>query len=240
MTASLQDQARQFAAKVTNLLNNTVTNGVRISAVTTPNGQAVLGAGVTAKSPDAVPIAISVAGRPRVYLYLIETYDLDPEGEYLTTQSTTMNLYTSADMLDDELVIGVDYVRESVNEYPSSHLHVSGKRDDLDAIYLGDARKSRKLRDLHLPTGGRRFRPTLEDLIEFMITEEMVEPRAGWQAVVAERRADWEANQLRAAVRRNPEVVSAYLKAQGWIIEPPAVAGPEPPQRSRRPRRRLG
>ena len=159
--------------------------------------------------------------RDSVYLDLAHYCELDPEGRYLTMTQSTMSLDTSAEMADDELLVGIDYVRDPTNQFPGSHLHVAGQRDDLDDIYLGDERKRRKLRDLHLPVGGKRFRPTLEDLLAFTITEEMVEPRDGWRAVIDEHRATWTQVQVKAAARRNPEDAAAALAEAGWTVTPP-------------------
>lgn len=156
-----------------------------------------------------------------VFLYLLYSYELDPEGVYLTMTKSTMSLYTSPQMEDARLIVGIDYARNPKNQYPGPHLHVAGERDDLDAIYLGDERKTRKLRDLHLPVGGKRFRPTLEDLVEFMVTEEMVDPRPGWKQVVETHRAQWENTQLKAAVRRNQEAAADALSKAGWAVTPP-------------------
>ncbi|MDE0236267.1 MAG: hypothetical protein OXN95_03465 [bacterium] len=221
-TKSLEAQARQFASDISDLLNNTVTDGIRISTATTPGGRAVMGRGVTDKSPDPKPIPISPSDKKAaVFLYLLHSYEFDPEGVYLTMTQSTMSLYTSPDMEDDQLIVGIDYARNPGNQFPGAHLHVAGQRDDLDAVYLGDARKTRKLRDLHFPVGGKRFRPSLEDLVEFMITEEMVEPRPGWEQEVKKHRARWEAIQLKAAVRRNQKDAATALREAGWDVTPP-------------------
>ncbi len=181
-----------------------------------------MGRGVTDKNPDPKPIPISHSNKkPAVFLYLLHSYEFDPEGVYLTMTQSTMSLYTSPDMEDDQLIVGIDYARNPGNQFPGAHLHVAGKRDDLDAIYLGNERKTRKLRDLHFPVGGKRFRPTLEDLVEFTITEEMVDPRPGWEQVVKDHRARWEAIQVKAAVRRNQEDAADALREAGWDVNPP-------------------
>ena len=222
MKDDLGSQVRRFAEKMSHLLNATVTNGVRVSTLTTSSGHAVVGVHVGKLRPDPRPIPLAPAGgKALVYLYLAHYCELDPEGRYLTMTQSTMSLYTSAEMADDELLVGIDYVRDPTNQFPGSHLHVAGQRDDLDDIYLGDERKRRKLRDLHLPVGGKRFRPTLEDLLAFTITEEMVEPRDGWRAVIDEHRATWTQVQVKAAARRNPEDAAAALAEAGWTVTPP-------------------
>ena len=222
MAEDLETQARRFAAETSELLNGTVADGVRVSALSTASGHTIMGAGVkkTQASPDPIPIAPS-GSKALVFLYLIHSYELDPEGVYFT-MSSTMSLYTSTEMEDDQLIVGIDYVRNPSNEFPGSHLHVAGHRDDLDSIYLGDERKTRKLRDLHLPVGGKRFRPTLEDLIEFMVTEEMVVPRPQWRRVVDDHRDRWTRIQVKASTRRYQDDAAEALREAGWELTPPA------------------
>lgn len=181
-----------------------------------------MGVGVkkTQAIPDPIPIAPS-GGKALVFLYLIHSYELDPEGVYLAMSTSTMSLYTSPEMEDDHLIVGIDYVRSPGNEFPGSHLHVAGHRDDLDALYLGDERKTRKLRDLHLPVGGKRFRPALEDLIEFMVTEEMVVPRPQWKRILDEHRDRWTRIQVKAATRRYQDDAAEALREAGWKLTPP-------------------
>jgi hypothetical protein len=75
----------------------------------------------------------------------------------------------------------------------------------------------RPLKDFHFPVGGRRFRPSLEDVIEFLVAERLASPRTGWESAVEEHRAKWEDRQLRAAVCRNPDVAIAQLREQGAL-----------------------
>lgn len=223
MAESLEKQARRFAGDISDLLTKTVTDGIRVSALETAEGHGIIGAGISRSRSTSLPIPISPTRRDAVvFLYLLHSYEPDPEGVYLTMTQSTMSLYTSPDMEDNQLIVGIDYARNPGNQFPGAHLHVAGQRDDLDAVYLGDERKTRKLRDLHFPVGGKRFRPSLEDLVEFMVTEEMVEPRPGWEQEVKKHRARWEAIQLKAAVRRNQEDAAAALREAGWDVTPPS------------------
>jgi hypothetical protein len=77
---------------------------------------------------------------------------------------------------------------------------------------------------LHLPVGGRRFRPTIEDFIELLVDEKLARPKNGWRQVIAEGRKDFEERQLRAAVRRNPAPAVDQLLAMGYRVDEP----PEP------------
>ncbi len=222
MLEGLEAQARHFAADISDLLNKTVTHGIQVSSATTEQGDGIIGAGISKKRSISLPIPISPSREKAVvFLYLLHAYKLDSEGIHLTITKSTMSLYTSPKMKDEQLIVGIDYTRNPSNHFPAAHLHVAGQRDDLDGIYLGYDRKTRKLRDLHLPVGGKRFRPTLEDLVEFMITEEMVNPRGGWEQVLQEHRSRWEAIQLKAAVRRNPEDAATELRDASWEVTAP-------------------
>src|SRR5665811_2281160 len=72
--------------------------------------------------------------------------------------------------------------------------------------------RERTLAKLHLPVGGRRFRPTMEDIIEFVVSERLVVPRPGWEAAVHESRANFQEKQLRAAIRRNPDTAKQAMQ----------------------------
>jgi hypothetical protein len=74
---------------------------------------------------------------------------------------------------------------------------------------------------MHLPVGpreGRRFRPSLEDVIEFLVVEDLVEARPKWQDALNATRSPFQELQLKAAVRRNQELAKAALEEDGWTI----------------------
>jgi hypothetical protein len=74
------------------------------------------------------------------------------------------------------------------------------------------------LQRLHLPVGGRRFRPTLEDLIDFLIIEKLVtDCRPDWAEEVAAGRERFRRRQLMAVVRRDPESALESLCEAGLL-----------------------
>jgi hypothetical protein len=82
---------------------------------------------------------------------------------------------------------------------------------------------------LHLPVGGKRFRPCLEDLVEMLIVEELTVGRPGWQEAIEEHRSRFRRIQLMAAVRDDPEATREELSRLN-----------DEPRRSVRLRRRRG
>jgi hypothetical protein len=215
----LRDQARDFAARISALLNGTITDGVRVSAVLLPEG-AVVGYNVTSSDPfhlECVPVGLS--GKPRCYVAVNHTLTLDEERVWLMDAKSFCGLY-----LDPEParpVVRYDYERAPNNAYPPAHMQI-----EADSAHLRElcARFGfeRELSRLHFPVGGKRFRPTLEDLVEFLVVEGFAEGREGWQDVLQDHRRRYYLNQLRAAIRRDQEEAAAQLKNEGWTVTPPS------------------
>jgi hypothetical protein len=217
----LDREARVFAAEVSELLNLTVTNGVRLSAVITHrNGTNVLvGKGLTKRNFVAEPIPLTINARQPVgYLQVAYTLAADPEETYLAVVKSHYGLY-SADALAG-MVVHWDYDREPDHAYPAAHVQVNGECSQLTENSRSAGRECdhRPLRDLHFPVGGRRFRPTLEDVVEFLVVEGIVDVRPDSLEVVKQHRALWEDRQLRAAVRRHPETAMRQLREDGHIV----------------------
>jgi hypothetical protein len=84
----------------------------------------------------------------------------------------------------------------------------------------------RFLADLHFPVGGLRYRPSLEDLVEFLIAEGLVgDFHDGWREAFDESREPYERIQLGAAVRHDPDAAYEALQASGFLTD----AGEERP-----------
>jgi hypothetical protein len=208
----LQTQAAAFADRTSEVLNRTVTNGIRVRAVLEFGGaRGWVGYGIdkaTLAPPRGIPLTISAAP-PQCYLNVAHT--LVQEDGYLVAARSTFGLY-----LDEELeqnVLHYDYVRDPGNEYPPAHLQVSGASPAFDSLCdrLGVATE---LGRLHFPVGGKRFRPCLEDVIEMLIVEGLVSGRDGWSDAVEEHRSRFHRIQLMAAVRRDPEAAREELARQ--------------------------
>jgi hypothetical protein len=76
---------------------------------------------------------------------------------------------------------------------------------------------------MHLPTGTRRFRPTVEDVVEFLVVEGIVEARDGWERVLNASRDRFHRRQLHAVIRRHPDLAAEQLRIQGYRIDDPAA-----------------
>jgi hypothetical protein len=210
VTRDLIDQAVRFAHTRNELLNGTITNGIRLSVVfNARTGNCAVSYGITTQQWPGLGIPLSIGGKaPSGYLIVDHRLRHDPEGVYLADAASSFGLYRDEAL--DEPYFRYDYVR-SQQHHAQAHLHL---RAEFEHPLPQGVRPPKKL---HFPTGGRRFRPTLEDVIEFCIREGFAEGRAGWEAVIQQHRDDWFDKQLRAAVRRYPQASLDTLRELGHV-----------------------
>lgn len=112
---------------------------------------------------------------------------------------------------------------------PTAHIHSSGISGLLSvalmANFEGTKEKSKRkgdLQSLHFPVGGRRFRPSLEDFLYFVIRECGFRGKPGWEGKLLQSREVWLDKQLRAAVRDHPAEAAVVLRELGYSVEPRA------------------
>lgn len=214
MTSDLPSQASRLAQELTDTLNGTVTQYVRMRAALRPHSTAgavfTVGHGLTRQNPTQpkpFPLSIS-AKKPRAWMNLSFQVRMDTENKFLTVHSSYCGIFTDEEL--KECLCHWDFEREK-DRYPSAHVQVYGTSPALESLNEGDDRK-RPLEKLHIPVGGKRFRPCIEDVIEFLITERLTEGREGWEKKLEEGRNRYRRTQLLAAMRRHPEVVEEYLR----------------------------
>ncbi|SEB53403.1 hypothetical protein SAMN04488531_0971 [Corynebacterium coyleae] len=111
---------------------------------------------------------------------------------------------------------------------PCAHIHYSGVAGLLSPALMqnfqdksGNPRKKGRLDELHLPVGGKRFRPSLEDFLYFVISECGFRGRPGWEPALQERRRVWLSKQASAATRDHPEAAAEALRDLGFTVTPP-------------------
>lgn len=105
---------------------------------------------------------------------------------------------------------------------PAAHWHAHGDRTALGTVLAATGRPSpHEVARLHLPAGGTRMRPCLEDFLEFLVRDIGVDAVPGWETVVQRGRVDWRKRQLRTLVRDAPQVAAEALAALGYGVTPP-------------------
>jgi hypothetical protein len=217
----LENQAREFAHTLTDLLNRTICDGIRLKSVIQDDGElGWVGYRISRRIPfpgEAIPV--SIGRRPNCYLHVMQTLELDEEGSFLRIQTSSYGLYLDAAL--DHVLFHYDYDRDPPNNYPMAHIQVEGASESLERL-AENLGIELSLGRLHFPVGGKRYRPSVEDIVEFLIVEGLADGRAGWTDAVEEHRARWYRIQLRSAVRRDSEIAREELQRVGYRVTPPA------------------
>lgn len=190
-----------------------------------------------AASPDGRRFTFSyrqtlhaVAGGPVVGMVQLDyALGTDRSGKHLAVHASTFQL---RDSRGKKPIVRVEYVRDA-QRTPCSHIHVHAESGLFTQLLAATGHDSpAAVQSVHIPTGGDRFRPCIEDFIEFLISECRVAGRAGWRDEVKQGRDVWRAMQTAAAVRDRPEVAIEELERLGLSVSGKLV-GDRPPARDR-------
>jgi hypothetical protein len=209
----LERDSRTLAQEFTDLLNATICHGVRLSCIISrgrDRSRAVIGYDIAKDQLDlrkCIPITTGV--EPKIWLGFSMRLEQDFEDKYLMVRQSVMLLSASPDPA--HTLLHYDYERDKPDDYPEAHLQVCVTSEAWKQAAVRIDGTERLLERMHLPVGGRRFRPTLEDIAEFLIAEKLVQPKDGWKQAVTAGRENFRKKQLRAAIRRDPETARDAL-----------------------------
>lgn len=147
--------------------------------------------------------------------------DLDRVGRHLKTVKSDIALHS---VLDRTALVRLEYLAE-MNSAPIAHWHVHAERGSFSHLLArahahrpDSVSKPHDLSSLHFPVGGERFRPCLEDMLQFLVVECGVDSVEGWESVIAQGREAWRRRQLGAAVRDAPDVATHVLRELGLEV----------------------
>ncbi|BDY32991.1 hypothetical protein [Mycolicibacterium mageritense] len=219
MAFDLRDRSHQFKDELSDFLNATVCQGVRLNCMVFKTaGYTVVGYKNDRHNPRGAAFPLKINRDPKFYLSLSIRLHPDPRGgDFLMVHSSAMILRTGPEITDGNMLLHYDYERDKPDDYPEAHLQICATSEEWEKTGVRLDGNQRLLPKLHLPVGGRRFRPTLEDIVEFLIVEKLVESREGWKQAVKAGRDRFREKQLRAAIRNTPEVALDQLRKDGHI-----------------------
>lgn len=170
-------------------------------------------------------IPVSINGEPVLSMRARYFCCWDGSSTFLATDGAEIHLHYAG--IADPL-IRFEYVRDS-KEPPGAHIQVHAHRDEMAYLLrLADTgrpkrgfkkRKLPRLSEMHLPVGGHRMRPALEDVLLFMQREFAIDTAPGWRSVIEARLKTWREVQLMSAVRDAPEVAADALRTLGYKVE---------------------
>jgi hypothetical protein len=143
---------------------------------------------------------------------------VDSYGDHLAVDHSSFVLKAKVDRAP---IIRWDYDRDARSK-PSSHVQVTAHRGALSHLLSRlEHRTPHSIESLHIPMGGDRFRPCLEDIVEFLIRDCGFPGADCWESDLREGRARWRRIQTRAVVRDAPGEAVAVLTALGYSVTPP-------------------
>lgn len=139
----------------------------------------------------------------------------DRTGDHLAVHVSTFQL---RDPRGKKPILRVEYVRDA-QRVPCSHIHIHAESGLFTQLLATTGHGSpAAVQSVHIPTGGDRFRPCVEDFVEFLVSECRVAGREGWRDEVVQGREQWREVQTAAAVRERPEVAIEVLERLGLTV----------------------
>ena len=219
--AEFNEQVVNFANDVENAITALHNDDWQIDAeLASPDSdrlRAVVDGSVHLCAPGDDP-AVRLAELSVVYKLCIDSFS-----RYLAVEHSSFALKAK---LDRAPIIRWEYDRDARSK-PSSHVQITAHRGALSHILSRlNHDTPHSIESLHLPMGGDRFRPCVEDVVEFLIRDCGFRGGEGWKQVVRDGRAKWRRIQTRAAVRDAPGVAVAQLEAMGYSVTLPEDGEP--------------
>lgn len=208
---SLHEQADSFASDVSALLVESLPNAPQAEARVRGNRLVV--------GPEA-DVPLFANGRQLASLKVRYRCELDSRGTWLAIEGSSIDLLAT---LDRTPILRFDYNRSPVTAQPGAHLQVHAHRGALSHLLSQAGHPhAHDMSKLHIPVGGSRFRPSLEDVVELIAVELRLDALDTWREAVNRGRERWRRTQTRAVVRDFPEEAAAVLRELGFAVTDPA------------------
>lgn len=238
--ANLDDAAAEFAAELTSTVQELVPDCAQFTAeASDPRGGVER---VRIRQEPNTGIDLPVNGKPLINLKVSYFCTLDRARQYLAVERSEVIVRAAG---DSEPLIRFDYLRyPKSRDIPGAHIQVHAQSDTFGYLTAkaGEAtsrgrRRARsgsvpRLSELHLPVGGSRFRPCLEDVLEILVNEFGIDCTAQGMEALRLGREKWRTKQIATVVRDCPETAADVLRDLEYVVSPPP-AGPRPPNPDR-------
>lgn len=213
----LREQVEEFSNEVATLLHSTLP-GMPPQIVDTIflNARYVIRVGV-----NGAGVPLFVHGDEIATLKASVSCRLDSVNRYLAVDESKYSILAN---LDRTPILRFEYSRSMLSA-PNAHVHVHAHRGALSHLLSRTGHEApHDISFLHIPVGGSRFRPCLEDLVQFVIQECRFDHLQGWQDQVDEGRERWRRRQVAAVVRDAHDEAARVLQELGYTVESPADA----------------
>jgi len=189
---ALIETASEFAADISDLLGRTVVDEPPIGAQVADDRVVV---GALDDNGNTVDMQLTIRSEHRLDLRVSFRCIFDFTGSFLAIEQSEFALIVPTVR---HPVVRFDYDRERAWASAHVQLHAESSAVGFLRAHAGETSETWRL---HLPVGGRRFRPSLEDVIEFAIAEFNVDKKDGYAQRIEEGRERWRRLQAKAAIR---------------------------------------
>ncbi|GAB3169508.1 hypothetical protein GCM10027059_34540 [Myceligenerans halotolerans] len=220
-TSDLERKSQEFAGEIGELIKNTIGVNRQIVAGELGDRFAVRPGGQNA-AVRSIPLKVAGTHLADLSFTLFQT--LDRSGEHLKTVRSDIAVLST---LDRTPLLRLEYLAD-MRKDPVAHWQVHAERGAFSHLLtMANANNSRLVRrphdlsTVHLPVGGERFRPCLEDVLEMLIRDCGVDHVASWEDAIRDGRQRWRIRQLRAAVRDLQSEAAEVLRKEGWLVTAP-------------------
>jgi hypothetical protein len=203
-------QAEEFATELTDLFHSCFRDA--------PTAVAELAEARIVVRPER-PVPLYISGKQRATLEVRLRCELDSRGTWLAVETSSITLTATVDRTP---VFRFEYFRRP-QKVPSAHLQLHAHRGALSQLLAHAGHpKAHDMSALHFPLGGSRFRPCLEDVVQFLAEEFSFDVLSTWKTAVEAGRQRWREKQVKAVVRDWQTVAAEALCDLGFAVEPPA------------------
>lgn len=150
---------------------------------------------------------------------------IDSAGQYLAVRKSSFQLSSPQ---EGTPLLRLDY-DQAAHSVPAVHWNVHAERGATSVMLARcNPKHAGLVSQVHLPVGGVRGRPCLEDFLELLICEFNIDRHDPWRTLIKEGRRDWRVRQTRVLVRDSPEQAADVLRRLGYTVTPPEAGAPAP------------
>ena len=215
-----EEAVAEFTGELQALLKNLISTPVVLVA----EWQQIKGAlRASISSADVAGVTLSIKGRAIFQLQFKYLCEFQAPRGRLTVRSSSFKVIHAVTRLP---LWHYDYVRDMKKaDSAIDHLNIHAHRNEIaSALALANpSSKDMDMRTLHFPFGGPRFRPTLEDVFEMLISEFNIDTVPGATRVLKKSRKRYFDRQLESAVYDAPETAAKILRQLGFAVQPPSL-----------------
>ncbi|WP_433871873.1 hypothetical protein [Saccharopolyspora sp. CA-218241] len=220
-------KARAFAQQVQDLLNATLPvlesapeEDRAVSCLFVADTYYAVHPGATT---NATPIPLLCDGEHVASLRVSYHCTSDTDGTFLAVKKSGFDLIARNKGDNKAPLLRLDYDR-GAHSVPAAHWNVHAERGAVSHLLARtNPKHSGMLSKVHLPVGGARGRPCLEDFLQMLFDEFQFDRLNGAQQAIDAGRADWRRTQIATMVRDAPDIAVHALHELGYtILEPEA------------------